>query len=485
MAIYLGVDIGTTSTKCLAVDEDGSMLALAQRRYPMTHPHQDWAEQDPEDYWRALVDVIGQCVAQCKEQGRGAHEVGALAMSTQGDTLIVADDAGNPLIPAISWMDARPDAECHELMAEADSSFWYRETGSPMNRWSSACSIRWLAKHMPELKSKGARYCYVPDFLAKRLCGEFVTDVPSASWSPLFTPSRRDWSKPVLELLGIDEAALPRTLESGEVIGRLSPSVAVELGLAPETVLVAGAFDQTAAACGAGASAGGRSVLSCGTAWVLYSVSSSPVIDQNEQLCTCCHAKRDEWGLVLPFSGGSTYDWLLRTFGENGDSSKSDSEPPIFIPHLYGGASPDWHGESKGSLVGLTMSHTREDIRLSLMRGLAFEARRNLEAGELFCGGVQFIRMVGGAGKSDIWPQMIANALGRPVEVSDCVESACFGAARMAAGKASSEWTVCGSPREFTPVPAQVTVENRLYHKYISFYETLLSVYGSDTTGKD
>lgn len=470
--IYLGLDIGTTSAKCLAVDENGETLALAQYVYPMTHPHQGWAEQDPEDYWRALVSTIRQCMRECK-----SRPIGGMAMSTQGDTLIVTDESGKPLLPAISWMDARGQAEYEELLAEADASFWYRETGSPMNALSSACAIRWITRNRPDITAANPRFCYVADYLAKRLCGRFVTDVPSASWTPLFSPSRRAWSQPVLDLLGVPMDRLPEVMESGETIGELLPDVAAELGVPVGTRLVAGAFDQAAAALGAGASANGTSVLSCGTAWVLYAVSSGAVVDASERLCTCCHTGAGQCGLVLPFTGGSAYDWLNRTLGDTSDDYGTNADSLVFVPHLYGGLSPDWRPESKGSLLGLTLAHTAGDIRIALMRGIAFEAKRNLEAAEALSGKVRSIRMVGGAGKSRTWPQMIANALGRPVEVSECVESACRGAAKLAAGEVSAQWEDTQPTRRFEPVADEVETEKRLYTKYLRAYEAMLGLY--------
>ena len=478
-SIYLGIDIGTTSAKCLAVGDDGETLALAQHPYPMAHPRQGWAEQDPEDYWRGLVDVVNRCVRDCIEKGYSADDIAALAMSTQGDTLIITDELGSPVAPALSWMDGRAEAECRELLAETGASFWYGETGQPLTPLSSACKIRWIARNAPDLRQENARFCWVADFLAKRLCGDFAADIPSASWTPLFSPARRTWSADVLRVLGVPDDVLPIIMESGAVIGELLPEAAAELHVGPRVRLVAGAFDQAAAAHGAGASAAGRSVLSCGTAWVLYSVSASPVLDEAERLCICCHTAASEWGLVLPFTGGSAYDWLHRTLGNTAGGAESQSEPLIFIPHLYGGLSPDWRQESKGSLLGLTMSHTQEDIRVALMRGIACEARRNLEAAETLCGRIESVRMVGGAGRSETWPQIIANVLNRPVEISECVESACYGAAKLAAQDASTQWRGAQCVRSFVPVAGDVELEERLYRRYLRSYEALLPAYES------
>lgn len=478
--IFLGVDIGTTSAKCLAVNEKGKMLSLTQQPYQMAHPHECWAEQDPHDYWRAVVDVISRCVSNCTSKGYTKSDIVSLAMSTQGDTLILIDKSGIPLYPAISWMDTRGEVEFQELIAETGKSFWYKSIGKPLSVYSSACNLRWLQKHVPDIWKDVVHVSYVADYLAFKFCGTFVSDVPSASWTQLYSPAKRNWSNDILKLLDISAETLPKTRESGKVIGELLPDAADDLGLDPATKLIAGAFDQAAAAYGTEASADGRSILSCGTAWVLYTVTGIPVADSNQSLSVCCHVNEGEWGMVLPFTGGSAYDWLHRTFGGTTGNGESAAEPPVFIPHLYGGLSPDWHGESKGSLLGLTIAHTWEDVRLALMHGLAFESRRNLEAAEREGGRISSIRMVGGAGKSEIWPRIIANVLNRPVEVSDCVESACYGAAKLAARDVSSNWTDTACCRVFEPASDGVELEENRYQRYLKFYQALLLVYGAE-----
>jgi len=476
MPVALGVDIGTSSAKCQAVDEDGAILAFAQEPYPIARPHEGWAEQDPEDFERCMVAVVSRCVGALRAAGRSPRDVSAMALSTQADTMIVTDGSGRPLRPAMSWMDTRATVEHAEMLHECDRLFWYDLLGQPLTAYSSACKLRWLRRHEPHVLKPGFRVAFVPDFLAKRLTDRWVTDAPSASWSPFHSPFRSGPESEALRRFGVEASQLSAALCSGEPIGRISPVAAARMGLRPGALLVAGAFDQAAAAHGAGV-AGDAGVLSCGTAWVLYSIASDPPADPSGRLCTCSHVRHGEWGLVLPFTGGSAYDWVERTVAQGG--APSETGAPIFIPHLYGGLSPDWHGESRGSLLGLTLEHTPEDIRLAMMRGLAFEARRNVEAAEAFAGRPAVLTMVGGAARSETWPQLIADAIGCEVRVAGVTEAACRGAAMLAAGDDARAWAVPAPLRTCMPRPDAQRESEDLYRRYLRAYEALLPVYSS------
>jgi sugar (pentulose or hexulose) kinase len=475
--LYLGIDMGTTSAKCMAVDEAGAVLAIAQQGYPMRHPHQGWAEQDTEDYWCVLIEVVAGCVHHCTEMGHPADAIVSMAMSTQGDTLILTDEHGTALAPAMSWMDTRAEDEYLDLLRNHDQAFWYRETGSRLVLGSPACKIRWVARHQPELWSQVKRVCAVPDYLAARLSGRFVTDEPSASWSPCFTPQTRSWSPSVMQILGVSVEQLPQVAGSGAVIGPLLPDVAEKMGLTANTQLVAGAFDQAAAAHGARAAVGSRSALSCGTAWVLYTVAREHADDTDAMIPQCCHVNSSEWGLLMPFTGGAAYDWFHRTFRSGDCPSAGSREPLFFLPYLYGAGAPDWKAEARGTLIGLSMAHTPEDIELAVMRGIACETRRSVEVVESVCGQIPNLRMVGGATKSKSWPQIIANILNRPVEVSGCAESASYGAAMLAAGQQSASWQDIAQAQTVVPDPEATQAMQEYYARYERHRAGIMAMY--------
>lgn len=472
--LYLGVDVGTTSAKCVVVDERGQLLAFGRQGYALRHPHPGWAEQDPAEMWQSLAGAVGAGLNAIEAQGRSAADIRALALSTQADTLIVTDAAGRPLRPALSWMDTRAEPQCRRLLAETGSSFWYRQTGMALSPVSSACKLAWLAEREPAMLAQAAHLCYVPDYLAWRLCGRRVTDLPSASWSPFYSPWERRWLPEVMAIVGVRQEQLPGLAEAGEPLGELTAQAAAELGLAAGTPLVAGAFDQVAAGVGAGARAGEVGVLSCGTAWALYAVADQPAADPAEMIPVCCHALPGQWGLVLPFAGGSAWDWLHSRLQPGLAAGGEGGEPPVFIPHLYGGLAPDWRHDSRGALLGLTIGHGWADIERAVMMGIVCETRRCVEAVERFGGPLPALRMVGGAAQGESWPRLLADTLNRPVTVPERTEAACYGAAVLAAGKAAAGWAE-SKALELQPDPAAVSLRQTEYERYLALLEKVLS----------
>lgn len=474
--IFLGVDVGTISVKCLAVSNQGRQVAFSQQRYSLEHPHPGWAEQDPEDYWDALVKTVSDCVEQWKAKGGRAQDFIALAISSQGDTLLALDELGNPLAPALSWMDIRAEDCCAHLLSLRDAHFWYRSLGIPLTPASSACKILWYKEHQPDVFDC-ATLCYIPEFLAKRLTGHFVSDQSGASWNPLFSSHQNQYNPEILDLLHMDGKPLAQVIPSGQQVGRLLPRVAELLGVTEEARLIAGAFDQAAAAHGTG----GEAVLSCGTAWVLYAITDNPVLDSDSGVPFCLHCQPGKWGMVLPFPGGAVFDWVRSLFpdalyGLKQEQIYSGSRPLCFIPHFYGALAPDWKVFSRGSLVGMDLSTQAGDILIAAMTGIACEARRNLEAAEAFSGSISQLRMVGGAAQSELWTQIVADILQRPVYLSSQSESAAFGAARLAAGDLSVEWKTAEEEKVFLPTPEVSGWATDNYYLYLQTYKALLPV---------
>lgn len=237
MALYLGIDIGTTAVKALALDERGRALACASREYCYYTPAPGWVEQEAEDWWRLLVECVREVV------GQEGGPVRAVALSTQGDTMVPLDAAGRPLARARTWMDTRSLAQATRMEAEAD--LWFRTTGSHPAPYAAATSLMWWHDCLPEVFDAAARFALVADFLVARLTGEAAVDAPNASRTMLYDIGLRDWSAPLLERVGVGRERLAGAAESGTIVGPLRPEAAAALGLSPNCRVVLGGHDRS------------------------------------------------------------------------------------------------------------------------------------------------------------------------------------------------------------------------------------------------
>jgi len=266
MKIYLGIDVGTTAVKVLAIDGAGRVIAQASREYTYQTPQPGWVEQDAEDWWRLLCECVREVTSDCgagactpprlARSGNGRRgtsprpTVAALALSTQGDTVVPLDTEGKPLAPAITWMDTRALPLVAEMEREHD--LWTRTTGAAPAAFSTATSLAWWRGEQPEVFAQAQRFALVADFLNARLTGRYLLDAPNASRTMLYDIVRREWSPELLQRVGVGVERLPQAAESGTVVGTVLPEVAADLGLSPETQVVLGGHDQTCGPSAAG-----------------------------------------------------------------------------------------------------------------------------------------------------------------------------------------------------------------------------------------
>ncbi|HEX2973288.1 MAG TPA: FGGY family carbohydrate kinase, partial [Tepidisphaeraceae bacterium] len=475
MSIYLGVDIGTTAVKVLAMSAEGQVLALASREYQYQTPRPGWVEQDAEDWWRLVCEGVREVTAQVE------GTVAALALSTQGDTVVPLDADGRALAPAITWMDTRSLPQVARLVSE--EQLWHRITGASPAPFAAMSSLLWWREERPEVFEQAARFALVADLVIERLTGAAVCDAPNASRTMLYDIEKRRWAPELVERVGVSEERLPRVAESGTVVGTVRPEVAEELGLSPQTQAVLGGHDQTCAAVGCGVVAPGSLLLSCGTAWVALAATEGPVWDEQRALHAYCHAVPGGYVSLGAFAGGNLLRWFRDEFwrdsltegpdtirpavrngsdhlsGERNPQSTagrmvsgpsndrtydaitteaaqawSEGRPPlVFLPHFYGASGPVACPQARGAWLGLTLSHTRGDMALALLQGVARQAAWCVENLERQGGQVEQVRMIGGGARSRFWTQLVADAIQKPVALPAVREAAAFGAALIAA----------------------------------------------------
>lgn len=440
MDCFLGVDVGTTAVKALVVDLQGNVHAEASVEYAYSQPRPGWVEQNAADWWDCLVDVILRATDGLAAPPR------ALSLSTQGDTMVPVDADGAPIAPARVWMDRRGAQQVARLHERICPDRWTSITGSALAEYAGAVTLAWWADEMPDIFASAHRFCMVEDYLVRRLCGSYVIDAPNASRSLLFDLHSRDWSDELLAAVGVGRDRLAAVAESGVPAGTLRPEIAELLHLPPETLVVVGAHDQTAGGVGCGAVAPGTVMLATGTAWVLLGAAATPHV--GGPLQTYCHAMPGKVAVLAAYAGGAILRWARETWcrepggglpdydrlTQEAMAAESDGRGElVLLPHFYGSGPPWGRRHAFGALAGLRLQHSRGDIILSLLRGVAAQTAAALETMTQAGYEVEALRMIGGGARSAYWAQLVADASGHPVSVPAVTEAAALGAAMLAA----------------------------------------------------
>lgn len=438
--MLLGIDIGTTAVKALAVDEQARVQGEAGVEYGIRAPRPGWSEQDAEDWWTCAVQATRRALA-----GMDDRAVRAVGISTQGDTMVPVDAAGRPLAPARTWMDTRTAELIPALEADPGPDDWARIAGSAPGPYAAALTVLWLRERVPHVYRAAARFALVADFIIQRMTGAPALDEPNASRTLLFDIRSRAWSPSLMERVGATPDRLSPTMPSGTVAGTLTPQAAEALGLPPGIAVATGGHDQTCAAVGAGVVRPGTMLLSCGTAWVQLVAADRPLVEPRmAAVQTYCHAAPGRWALLSAHAGGNVLSWLRDTFCAGRDISYDDlsaaaeeadaSGKPavILLPHFYGSRRPAYMRNARGVLLGLSLSADLGDLALAAFRGVALEASRNFDFFRDLGAAPAEARMIGGGARSAFWAQMVADAGGVTVFRPEVREAAAYGAAILA-----------------------------------------------------
>ena len=434
--LFIGLDVGTTGAKAIVADADGRILGKGYREYELSFPGTGLVEQDAEDWWKASIEAIRCATAGLSDR----NAVSAIALSTQGATMLAVDRDGEPLAPAITWMDRRAEDQAERLRGAIGGEALYRRTGWEASSTLDAAKLLWMREERPELFRRAACFVSTLEFMNRRLCGRFVIDPTNAAIRQLFDISTRRWDGEILDAVGVSADRLPEVLPSGEELGKLTPSAARVLGLSEEVRVFNGAHDQYCCALGAGAISPGDMLLSTGTAWVVLGVTGQPLFTPSH-IVPGIHPVGGLYGALASLAGaGSALKWYRRLIG--GEFSEMDREAAgridsssdlLFYPYLSGAGFPHGRPDVHGTLTGLTLRHDKYDVALALMEGVAFETALTLEQFASNGMGIQRLIMTGGASKSRLWSELVGYATGCGISRMKEPDTGCVGAAMIAA----------------------------------------------------
>jgi xylulokinase len=450
MSICLGIDVGTSGAKALAINAEGRILASANSTYPCAHPKPLWSEQNPEDWWNATVKVVRAVVKQAKLK---PADVAAIGLSGQMHGSVFLDKAGKVIRPALLWNDQRTAAECEEIEQRAGGRKRLIEmVANPALTGFTAPKILWLRNQEPRNFGRLAKVLLPKDEVRRRLTGEFATEVSDASGTLLLDVVNRRWSKPLLDKLELDSDLLPKCYESEEVTGTLKPEVAKLLGLTTACKVVGGAGDCAAGAVGNGIVKTGLLNTSIGTSGVVFVHSDQPQFDPEGRLHTFCHAVRGKWhmmGVIL--SAGGSLQWFQDAFystvtksgarkatvpfdqlAQEAAATPTGAEGLYFLPYLAGERTPHLDPHARGAMIGLTLAHGRGHVVRAIMEGVTYALRDSLALIEALGVPVKQIRTSGGGSKNPFWRQMQADVFGKGVAAVAADEGAAYGVALLA-----------------------------------------------------
>ncbi len=449
MGCFLGIDIGTSGTKTLLIDESGKILAEATATYGTSHPKPLWSEQDPQLWWDATVATVRKTVRAAKVK---PADVRAIGLSGQMHGSVFLDKNDQVLRPALLWNDQRTAAECDEIERLAGGrSELIRMVANPALTGFTAPKILWLRNREPKKFDKTRKILLPKDDVRRRMTGDHVTDVSDASGMLLLDVARRDWSTELLGKLGLDRDLFARCCESEEVTGNLTAAAAKELGLTTDCVVVGGAGDCAANALGTGVVRSGVLSTSIGTSGIMFVHSDEVQIDPQGRLHTFCHAVRGKWHMMgVSLTGGGALEWFVRNFcAEVGNpkdrgtaykilNAEADAVPPgseglFFLPYLAGERTPHADPDARGSLVGLTLKHGRGHIVRAIMEGVTYAMRDSLEIIQGMGVPVKQIRASGGGSRSPLWRQMQADVFGQAAVTINAEQGPAYGVALLAA----------------------------------------------------
>lgn len=450
MSIYLGIDIGTSGTKTLAVREDGKILASATEEYPLSTPQPGWSEQEPAHWWQATVDSVQKVLKKAKAK---PADVKGIGLSGQMHGSVFLNRQHEVIRPALLWNDQRTKKECTEIEELAGGrKALIKLVANPALTGFTAPKILWLRNNEPKNFDKTVKVLLPKDYIRFRLTGEFATEVSDASGTLLLDVSKRKWSSALLGKLDLAADLLPEVYESEEVSGKVTKEVAELLGVPPGTPVVGGGGDQAASAIGNGIVRKGVVSATMGTSGVVFAHSDEMQVDPDGRAHTFCHAVRGKWhvmGCVL--SAGGSLQWYRNQLGQSevaaavplgvdpyelitAQAAKAPvgSEGLIFLPYLTGERTPHADPDAKGAWVGLTLRHTRSHLARAVIEGATFAMRDSLEIIEGMNIPVKEIRVSGGGARSKFWRQTQADIYGQKVSVTNSSEGPAFGVALLA-----------------------------------------------------
>jgi xylulokinase len=502
VSVTLGIDIGTSGTKTLAIRETGEILASASAEYPCSYPRPGWSEQHPDLWWDATCRTIRDVIAKA---GIKPAEIKGIGLSGQMHGSVFLDEAGQVVRPALLWNDQRTQAECDEIESRAGGrEALVRLVANRALTGYTAPKLLWVRRHEPANWDRVRKVLLPKDYIRYRLSGTYATEVSDASGMLLLDVQNRRWSDELLGKLDLDRSLLADCFESPDVSSQVSAAGSEATGLAVGTPIVGGAGDQPAGAIGNGIVRPGILSATMGTSGVVFAHLNELGFDPEGRLQRFCHSVPGEFcafGVVL--AAGGSFQWFRNELGKAETAAAAaqgvdpyflltdeaatvgpGAEGLFFLPYLTGERTPHFDADAKGGWIGLTVRHGRGHLVRALLEGATFAMRDCLELIREMGTDVTQIRLSGGGAKNPLWRQLQADIYGAPCATINASEGPAFGVALLAlvgTGSYSSVPEACDSTislaDQYPPDPSVLSYYNRAYPIYRQLYTDLKATF--------
>lgn len=499
MSIVLGIDVGTSGTKIVAIGENGKIIASTTKTYELISPKPGWAQQNPQDWKKAVFEGVKEITSKLP-----AGEVRSIGLTGQMHGSVFLDENGEVLYPAILWCDQRTAKQCIEITEKVGEKRLIEMVSNPALTGFTAPKILWLREEEPEVYKKVKHVLLPKDYIRYELTGEFASDVADASGTLLFDVKNRKWNEELLSILEIPIEWLPKTYEGPEVTGKIKPKVAEELGLPKETLVVAGGGDQAAGGVGCGVVKPGIVSASLGTSGVVFAFSDTVHTDPEGRVHTFCHSVPGTWHVMgVMLSAGGSLQWFRNKLCSEEVSlsqktgidpyvyitASAEKVPPgsaglIFLPYLTGERTPHKDPYARGTFIGISLMHGKAEMARAILEGVAFGMRDSVEIMKGMGIPITQMRISGGGARSPLWRQIMADVCNIPIVTINIDEGPAFGAgllASISAGMFNSISEACEAiikEKEYiNPIPQNVEEYEYWYQEFKSAYKTLAPAY--------
>lgn len=479
MKYYIGVDLGTSAVKLLLMDQNGTVINIVSREYPLYFPHPGWSEQKPEDWWEQTKEGIRLLVESVDKK-----QVAGISFGGQMHGLVILDEEDQVIRPAILWNDGRTGKQTDYLNQEIGKETLSKYTANIAFAGFTAPKILWVKENEPENFSRICKIMLPKDYLAYRLTGVHCCDYSDASGMLLLDVQHKCWSREMLEICGIKEEQMPTLFESYEKVGNLKPEVAQELGLSENCIVAAGAGDNAAAAVGTGTVGDGQCNVSLGTSGTVFISSREFGVDPNNALHAFAHSDGHYHLMGCILSAASCNKWWMdeiigtEDYGKEQESIVKLGENHVFfLPYLMGERSPHNDPNARGTFIGMTMDTSRTDMTQAVLEGVAFAIRDSFEIAKSLGIQIERTKICGGGAKSPLWRRIIANVLNIKVDRIASEEGPALGGAMLAAVADGTFTSVEDAAGKIVRIIETIDPEPELAKKYDRQYQKFAKIY--------